>query len=389
MHETETLVIGGGIVGLAFAWEAARQGRQVTILERSPAARGATVRNFGMVWPIGQPAGKRHALAMASRRRWLELRDAAGVWVGECGSLHAATEPDELAVLEEFAKASAAGEIDCELLAGPEAVARFPTLAPGVIGALWSPTELVVDATTAAAVIAVYLAVAHGVDIRFDTPVLAVDMPEVSTADGSRWRAEEVIVCGGADFQLLFPEAWKASGMRRCKLQMMRTPVQPRGWRMGPHLAGGLTLTHYPAFAACPSLPALRQRFTESLPHHVAAGIHVMASQNAAGEVILGDSHDLDTPESPFDDCRIDELILDYAHRFMRLPDWRIATRWHGIYARPAEGACSFFAEPQPGCTIVGSPGGAGMTLAFGLAEAWWDTRGPARAAAGGCAADG
>jgi glycine/D-amino acid oxidase-like deaminating enzyme len=99
---TDVIVVGGGIMGLAFAWEAARRGRRVTLLERSDAARGASIRNFGMVWPVGQPAGERHALAMRSRSRWLELRDAGAVWAAECGSVHVVFEEDEARVLAEF-----------------------------------------------------------------------------------------------------------------------------------------------------------------------------------------------------------------------------------------------------------------------------------------------
>jgi len=126
---TDVIVVGGGIMGLAFAWEAARHGRRVTLLERGDAARGASIRNFGMVWPVGQPAGDRHAMAMQSRARWLELRDAGAVWAAECGSVHVVFEDDEAAVLAEFADRAPALGVPCELLDGPEAARRFPGIA--------------------------------------------------------------------------------------------------------------------------------------------------------------------------------------------------------------------------------------------------------------------
>ena len=369
---SDVLVVGGGIVGLAFAWEAARRGLSVRLLERSRAAHGASIRNFGMVWPIGQPAGRRHDLAMRSRARWLKLRDVGAIWAAECGSVHAVCEADEAALLAEFTERAAPAGIPCELLTGDEARRRFPALARGVRAALWSPTELVVDSPRAIGQVAAHLAGSLGVDVRFGTTVTAIEMPEVRTAAGERFTADRVIVCGGADFESLFPEVWATSGVRRCKLQMMRTVPQPGGWRLGPHVAGGLTLAHYAGFEGCPSLPAVRSRFAEQYSFHVAAGIHVMASQNDRGEVILGDSHDYDDVESPFDSAAIDAAILDYARGMLALPDWTITERWHGVYAKSAADVC-FMAEPQPACTIVGSPGGAGMTLSFGLAAEWWE----------------
>jgi D-hydroxyproline dehydrogenase subunit beta len=91
--------------------------------------------------------------------------------------------------------------------------------------------------------------------------------------------------------------------------------------------------------------------------------------------ITLGDSHEYGLCVDVFDKTEIDELILREAATFLRVPDWRIAEHWHGVYSlhptRP-----NFSAEPEKGVRIVTAPGGSGMTLSFGLAERTLDALG-------------
>lgn len=372
IHRADVAVIGGGIVGLAFAWTAARAGRSVVLFERDRRAEGASVRNFGMVWPIGQAAGPAHRRALRSRELWDDLAGPAGIDLDAVGSLHLAYHPDELAVLGEFAENGPELGFDCELLTPRETLGRSPWAVPdGLLGGLWSPTEACVDPRQVIARMPGFLAESFGVTLRYGSAVAAVEGREVRATDGQRWETDRVVVCGGADFRTLFPQAFEGAGLRLCKLQMMRTAPQTDGWRLGPMLAGGLTLGHYAAFRDCPSLPDLRRRFEATRPEYLNFGIHVMAAQNALGEVVIGDSHEYDDAIDPFDKPRIDALILDYLGRMVRLPDPAIASRWHGIYAKHPTKPI-YTAEPAPGVKVVTAPGGAGMTLSFGFAEELW-----------------
>ena len=66
----------------------------------------------------------------------------------------------------------------------------------------------------------------------------------------------------------------------------------------------------------------MARRLDAELPEYGRYGIHVLASQNAAGEVVVGDSHEYDAAVSPFDKPEIDCLILDYLRKLVRLPTW-------------------------------------------------------------------
>src|SRR5262249_35166102 len=88
-------IVGAGIVGLAHAYHLARRGRRVIVLERGERAQGASVRNFGMLWPIGQPAGPPRKLALRSLEIWRQVLQASGLWHDSAGSLHLAYRDDE------------------------------------------------------------------------------------------------------------------------------------------------------------------------------------------------------------------------------------------------------------------------------------------------------
>jgi hypothetical protein len=119
-------VVGAGILGLAHAYHLARRGRRVVVFERDSRALGASVRNFGMLWPIGQPAGPMRRMAMRSREVWLDILGASGIWHERTGSLHLAYRDDEAQVLAEFADRARGTGFECELLDPSQTRKRAP-----------------------------------------------------------------------------------------------------------------------------------------------------------------------------------------------------------------------------------------------------------------------
>jgi len=305
----------------------------------------------------------------------MKLAAEAGLWLLPCGSLHLAHHHDEWEVLNEFVDRSRTNGIECELIL-PSEVANLTRAAKqdGLIGAMYSPSEAVVNAREACAVLTNYLQDRHAVSFRFNTAINRVESGRLTTAVGELVSADEIIVCPGADFEHLFPHELRDSGMFVRKLQMLKTVPQPAGWRIGPHLAGGLTLRHYTTFADCSTVAALQRRVAAEMPELDRYGIHVMASQNNYGEVLLGDSHEYGAEITPFEKAEIEHLMLRELAKIIKLPHWDISLRWAGSYPKNPQGT-HWQATPLPGVTIINGMGGVGMTMSFGVAEQFWSNR--------------
>lgn len=359
-------VIGAGIVGLALAYALARRGRQVTVFDTDAAPQGASVRNFGTLWPIGQPAGRRREMALESVAMWREVLAGARAWSADEGSLHLAYHDDERAVLEEFAASADADGFACAVLDPAETRRRAANVrCEGLKGGLWSPHELQVNPRQVMQRVPAWLREQWNVQFELGTHVTSCG-DGVVRAGRRTWQTDRVWVATGAELQTLYPEALAALGLKRCKLQMMRTT--PADWGPGPVLAAGLTLAHYEAFQGCPSLPVLKARLAACWPAQTACGVHVLVSQHDRGELVLGDSHEYDAAITPFDRPAIDALVLEYLRTFVEVSHIEIAERWHGIYVKhPSEPYCVL--APEDGVTAVAALGGHGMTMSFGLAE--------------------
>ena len=357
--KSDVTIVGAGIIGLAHAYIAAKSGRKVSVFERNLAACGASIRNFGMVWPIGQPAGAMYQMALRSREIWRELLSEAKLPYLSAGSLHAAYQEDEAAVGREFAERAGPLGYNCQWLTKSQTLAKTLAItSEGLIGALWSSTEMTVDPPQVISQLPAFLSERYGVEFHFNTPVKEIDSN----------LAELVIVASGDDFQTLYPALFNAQGVTRCKLQMMRTEPQPANWSLGPSLAFGLTFRHYPTFNICDSLAALKARVAHDTPEFDKWGIHVMASENSARQIILGDSHEYGLKVNIFDRNHINDLVLSYARQYMRVPNLEISESWHGVYAKHPNKPYLRL-TPTPGVRVVTVTSGIGMTLSFGLAE--------------------
>jgi FAD dependent oxidoreductase TIGR03364 len=362
----DVIVIGAGIVGLALARSHAIRGRSVLVVDREDRTVGASIRNFGLVWPVGQPPGTRFERARQSAQIWNELAVEAGVEIHATGSLTLAHSERELRVLREFAAVFGKG---IEVLAPEEAGRRSPAVRTDkLVGALFSPHEHTVNPRTAPAAIVRWLRERAAVQFRFGLVATRVEPGVVTFADGTRAEADQVFVCSGPDLRTLFPRELAAAGVTVCKLQMLRTDPQPAGWKLGPALCAGLTLAHYDAFALCPSLPELKQHFATARSEEMRWGVHVLVSQNGDGGLTLGDTHEYGATHDPFQREALDRLVLAYLDEFACIPERSIAEHWTGYYPKLADKS-ELVLNPMPGVTLVNALGGAGMTMSFGLAE--------------------
>ncbi len=145
MQTTDILIIGGGVIGSATAYELARAGQRVLVLEAGDGAEAPTASwaSAGGVRRQGRDPAEA-ALASAASARWPSLAHelAADLEYRQGGQLLLAEREEELAQLESFvAQQQAMGFADVRLVAGAELREIAPNLAPHVLAGSFSPAD--------------------------------------------------------------------------------------------------------------------------------------------------------------------------------------------------------------------------------------------------------
>ena len=359
-------VVGAGICGLAHALAAARRGLKVVVIERDAQAHGASIRNFGFVTVTGQQQGECWRRAMRSRDIWAEVAPEAGIRIEHQGLAVAVRRPEAVAVLEAFLDTAMGAA--CQLLAAPEARARFPMLARGTFEAvLWSPHELRVESREAVPVLARWLAEAHGVTFLYRTLVRAVTPPSIETSRGSI-KAERCVVCPGDDFLGLYPERLAGYGLTRCKLHMLRVAPPAELLPFNAAVMSDLGLIRYLGYAELPAAAALKRRLAAEQPVELANGIHLIVVQSADGSLVVGDSHHYGATPDPFAPEAVDELILDELRAVTGIATLVVRERWVGTYASAAD-RLMLVDRPNDGVRLVVITSGTGASTSFAIAE--------------------
>ncbi|MGE2713347.1 TIGR03364 family FAD-dependent oxidoreductase [Mycolicibacterium litorale] len=359
-------IIGGGILGTMHAFEAVRRGHRVLHLEREAEARGATVRNFGLVWVSGRTRDELTA-TLRSRELWDDLGGRVpGVGFRPTGSLTLLRTPAEVAVAEEVAERSDATARGFTLLDAAEARALNPALRGKYVAALHCSRDAAVESRQALPAIREYLAATGRYTFLPSTEARSVADGGVRDDRGRRHDGDLVIVCAGAAHGGLVRELAGELPVRRVRLQMMQTA--PLGERLTTAIADGDSMRYYPGFAgqAADELARVQPQDMVAEQHHM----QLLCVQRLHGGLTIGDTHEYTEP-FPFDVMQdpygyLAGLVEELLGR--ALPP--VERRWAGVYSQcvdPGELVCR--RSPAADVHVVTGPGGRGMTLGPVVAE--------------------
>jgi FAD dependent oxidoreductase TIGR03364 len=363
VQKFDVAVVGAGIVGLSCARAAAERGLSVVVVDRDTRARGASVRNFGLVTVSGQERDSVWHRARRSQAIWLEVAAQAGIPLLQRGLWAVAQRAEAAAVLEAFVGSDTAE--GCELLTAAAARQRCPELRGEFQAVLWSPHELRVESRQAIPALTAWLAAERGVVFRWETAVWGVDPPRLDTSRGPL-SAAAVVVCPGDDRVTLFPERFTAAGIGRCTLQMLR--LENPGFTLPGTVMSDLSLIRYGGFAGLPQAAALRRCLETEQAEYLRHGIHLIIAQGADGSLVVGDSHHDAGAEEPGMDERIYALLLDEYRAATGHAAPAVRRRWAGTYAVAPQGAV-LIDTPQTGVRLVVVTGGVGASTGFAIGE--------------------
>jgi FAD dependent oxidoreductase TIGR03364 len=350
------VIVGAGVIGTAVALAAVERGHSVELLERDQAPRGASVRNFGLLWICGRAPGQELELALAGRERWPDLAERApSIGLRACGAVVVARHPSELALLEAACARADAEQRGVRMLTRHEVRTGLGSVGDGVVGGLHTPHDAVVEPGAVLGALR-GLAGRRG-GLRFLTRRTAVEVSQGTVVDhlGERHEGDLTVLCCGGPPRVL-GAAVDDSALETVCLQMLE--VEAGSTQLEPALADGGALRYYPAF----DLPE-RAALAPPDPLVETHGIQLLAVRRARGTLTVGDTHRPPVAGAFALEDAPEAHLLAALRAIVGGDPGRVLARWGGRYVKRVDGRAPYLSdELAPGVVTVCAAGGHGMT---------------------------
>ncbi len=355
------------MLGTMHAWQAVSRGHDVVQVEREQQARGASVRNFGLVWVGGRAPGEELATARRARELWEEIgRQVGAIGFRANGSLTALRTPEEVAVAEEVVARPDAADRGLKLLTPGEVRAVNPALRGAMLAALHCERDAAVEPRVAQPALRQHLLATGRYSWLPGREVRALLPHGVRDDHGDVYEADLVLLCTGAALGGLVREVAGEVPVRRVRLQMMQT--DPVAERLTTSVADGDSFRYYPAYRG-DALDALNR----NQPQPAVAAEHrmqLLMVQRLDGSLTIGDTHEYDEPFAFDVDSAPYEHLVEVAESLLGRPLPPIRRRWAGVYAQHSDPAAVVHrARIADNAWLVTGPGGRGMTCSPAIAE--------------------
>ncbi len=374
-NKFDVIVIGGGILGVFHAYHAALKGLSVAVLEKDKRPLGATVRNFGQVVPSGMNE-KWQRYGRESLAIYKGIQAKFDISLRQNGTVYLASNAEEEQLINELALINKNNDYSSLLLSKKECLTKYPGLRKKYAKAgLFFPEEVTVEPNTLIDKLQQYMKDEFDIQFLSNDAVVNCDKINgeihVSMAKGKLLKAENVFICNGSEFKILFPEVFVQSDLQVVKLQMMQTKPQENYVLNGSILTGG-TIRRYESFQECPSYLEIKENEDKnSLAKKW--GVHILFKQAIDGSVIIGDSHEYaavnDIDDLGFSgNMLIDNFMLAEAKKIIKLPTYKIAARWNGMYSQ-CKNNDVFKKTIAENIHVITGIGGKGMTGSAGFSK--------------------